>query len=264
MPYIATSLLLAMFSFVLSNFIIPPANAKRLDFEYKYLKNTMKYAERNVHMQIHPGVFVYVDNFDENTNTGFLFAIEKFKNNQLYYKLTADNINWDSTQKRWKIMNYFIRYIGNNTGNIEGVKETIKYGTLLDTTLNIQPSDFQNRIENVETMNFFEIRKFIKKEKLKGSDLISYYLIEKHKRIAFPFATVILTLIGVSLSSRKVRGGIGMHLGVGITISFAFILFMQISTTFAINSNLPAWVAVWIPNLIFGLFSIYLLRNAPK
>ncbi len=113
-------------------------------------------------------------------------------------------------------------------------------------------------------MDFIQLRKFIEKERLKGSQLIKEYEVEKHKRIAFPFATIVLTLIGVSLSSRKVRGGIGMHLGFGLLLTFTFIMFQQVTTVFATRGSLDPWLAVWIPNFVYGIFGVYLLRIAPK
>jgi lipopolysaccharide export system permease protein len=128
----------------------------------------------------------------------------------------------------------------------------------------MHPREFTFILEDIKTMNFMELRKFIEKERLKGSKNIKDYEVEKHKRIAFPFATLVLTLIGVSISSRKVRGGIGMHLGLGITITFTFILFLQITTVFATNGNLAPWLSVWIPNFIFTVIGLILLRLAPK
>ncbi len=172
-------------------------------------------------------------------------------------KLIADRIIWDSTDAKWEIRNYYTR-------KIDGPTEIITKGTKLDTTINIHPSEFTVVFDDIKTMNFMELRAFIDKEKLKGSQKIKDYEVEKHKRIAFPFATLVLTLIGVSISSRKVRGGIGMHLGAGIAITFSFILFLQISTVFATNGNLAPWLSVWIPNFIFTILGIYLVIVAPK
>jgi len=113
-------------------------------------------------------------------------------------------------------------------------------------------------------MNFFELNQFIKEESLKGTEQIVFHKIEKHKRMAFPFSTIILTLIAVAIASRKIKGGIGIHLGLGILIAFTYIMFMQISTTFATNSNLPAMLAVWIPNILYSIVCIYLIKKAVK
>lgn len=257
-PYIVSAIIIALFSFVLSNFIIPPANKKRIEFELLYIKNPNRSKEMNVHMQISPGTFVYSEHFNSNINMAYHFTIEKIsKDKGLYYKLSSDNAQYDSIKGSWVIQNYFTR-------TIDGLNESITSGTRLDTTLNLKPSDFVENLHNIETMNYSELNSFIDDELLKGSDRIPFYLVEKHKRLAFPFATVVLTLIGVSLSSRKKRGGIGLNLGAGISLSFAFILFMQISTTFATNGNLPPQIAVWIPNIVFGAIGLLLIRMAPK
>lgn len=256
-PYVFSSIIIALFSFVLSNFIIPPANKKRIEFEMMYIKNLNRSQEMNVHMQISPGIFAYSEHYNSETNMAYHFSLEKINEKGLYYKLTSDFAQYDSTMGTWHIQNYFLR-------TIDGMKEIIKSGKGIDTVLNLKPSDFVENLHNIETMNYSELNTFITDERLKGSDRIHYYLVEKHKRIAFPFATVVLTLIGVSLSSRKKRGGIGLNLGAGISLSFIFILFMQISTTFATNGNLPAQIAVWIPNIVFGALGILLLRMAPK
>lgn len=256
-PYIISAVFIALLSFLLSNFIIPHATKKRLEFEMMYIKNARQSKEMNIHMQISPGTFIYAKHYNSEANMAYHFSMEKINDKGLYYKLTSDFAKWDSLKARWSIENYFIR-------TIDGMKERIKSGKQFDTIINLKPSDFLENIHNIEIMNFSELNEFINEEKLKGSDNISFYQVEKHKRIAFPFATVVLTLIGVSLSSRKIRGGIGLYLGAGITLSFAFILFMQISTTFATNGNLPAIVAVWIPNIIFGVLGLFLLRIAPK
>jgi len=257
-PYIISAVFLGLLSFTLSNFIIPHANRKRMEFEMAYLRNKRHSDAMNIHMQINPGTYIYAEHYDAApSNMAYHFSMEKFNDKGLYYKLMSDGAKWDSTKGSWTIENYYIH-------KIDGLKESIKSGKKLDTIINLKPFDFLENTQDIETMDFSELNTYIKKEKLKGTENLLNYQLEKHKRIAFPFATIVLTLIGVSLSSRKMRGGIGFHLGTGISLSFAFILFMQISTTFTTNGNLPAYIAVWIPNVIFGALSWYLLRIAPK
>lgn len=257
MPYLFSAIVLALLSFVLANFIIPPANAKRLAFEKVYVRSRSTETQQDFHVQIEPGTFAFIKSFHHTTQTGYFFTLEKIENIGLTWKLTADYINYDTITNKWQINNYFIR-------EIDGFNEKIRRGYRLDTLLKLTPEDFSAKVKNVDMMGYMELRQFIDKERLKGNENVEFYEVEKHKRIAFPFATIVLTLIGVSLSSRKVRGGIGVHLGTGLTISFAFILFMQISSTFATNGNLPAYIAVWIPNFVFIVLGLYLLYKAPK
>jgi lipopolysaccharide export system permease protein len=256
-PYLISSFMLALMSFMLANFVIPYTNVNLVAFEKRYIKDQRKKPGLDVHMQISPGTFIYIENYNKSEDVGYKFSLEKFEENKLTYKLNAEYLRWDSIKHSWQLKNYFTR-------KIIGQDEFLKNGQVLDTSLNFLPADFKMNVDNVKTMKFMQLRRFIEKEKLKGSENVIEYEVEKNQRIAFPFATVVLTLIAVSLSSRKVRGGIGAHLGAGITIAFAFILFMQISTTFAIFGNLPAGIAVWIPNILFGILGIYLLKIAPK
>ena len=144
------------------------------------------------------------------------------------------------------------------------MNEYIRSGKKIDTTLAITPKEFGRKDNTIETMDYPELNKYIIAETLKGSDTTDVSKIEKYRRTAFPFATFILTLIGVSIASRKVRGGIGMHIGLGVLISFTFILFMQISTTFAAGGLLSPLISVWIPNFLFSFLAWYLLRKAQK
>ncbi|HOZ82708.1 MAG TPA: LptF/LptG family permease [Bacteroidia bacterium] len=256
-PYIISATVIAIASFYLNNWVIPHANLVRLQFENIYIKNPYVYRGRNIHRQIKPGEFVYFESYDNKANTGFMFSIEKFEGGKLVTKLMADRITWDSLTQKWSIENYTIRHIN-------GMTEELKKGIRLDTTLSIHPSEFNRRMNFIEAMDFSELNSYIKEEKSRGSEVIPFYEVEKYRRTSYPFATFILTLIGVAISSKKVRGGIGLQLGAGILLSFTYIMFMQVSTTFATNGNLPAVVAVWIPNLVYAFIAIYLLRKAPK
>ncbi len=256
-PYFISAVFLAFLSIYLSNVMIPHANRSRLDFENTYIRNKRQFKERNIHLQIRPGEFVYLESFNERVNIGYKFALEKIQDGKLQHKLSAERAEWVDSTGTWILRNYVLR-------EIENMEEEIYAGPRKDTVINLSPDDFIQNLQDMETMNFRELQQFIDKEKLKGSEHIRFYLVEKHRRIAFPFATMVLTVIGVSLSSRKVRGGIGLHLGMGLLLSFAFILFMQVSTTFATNGNLPAALAAWIPNIVFAIFGAYLMKTAPK
>ncbi len=256
-PYMLSATVIAMLSLFLNNFVIPHATKKRIAFEDKYLKNEFRNSERNIHKQISPGNYIYMERFSTNENTGYKFSIEKFNKGKLYYKLIAESIKWDSTKSNWKINNYYAR-------TINGMDEYIHTGKTIDTTLAFTPKDFGRKDNKIETMDYFELNDYIDSERLKGSDNIEVYQIEKYRRTAFPFATFILTLIGVSIASRKIRGGIGMHIGLGIFISFTFIMFMQVSTTFAASGLFSPLLAVWVPNILFSFLAWYLLNKAQK
>jgi len=257
MPYFVVAILLAGATYYFNSWVIPHANKARLEFENTYIRNPFINRDRNIHRQISPGVYIYMEKYNNKYNTGYKFTMEKFKEGELVYKLSARQIRWNADLNKWSIDNYTVRHFDKNI-------ERLERGARLDTTLVITPEDFSRRLTEIATLNDAELDKFIQEEKNRGADNIQFYLVEKHKRYAMPFATIILTLIGVSLSSRKVRGGIGMYLGIGIASCFAYILFMQISTTFATNSGFSPFISVWIPNIIFTVYGLYLLKIAPK
>lgn len=256
-PYMLSATVITILSLLLNNFVIPHATKKQMAFEDQYIRNEFYNNDKNIHKQLSPGNYIYMERFITSELTGVRFSIEKFAAGKLYYKLVSESIRWDSTSQKWSINNYYVRYIN-------GMDEFIKKGTRIDTTLGFTPAEFGRKDNTVGTMNYKELNEYIVSERLKGSDNIELYEIEKYRRFSFPFATFILTLIGVSLASRKVRGGIGMHIGLGIFISFTFIMFMQVSTTFAAGGLVSPLISVWIPNFIFSFLAWYLLSKAQK
>ncbi len=256
-PYVAASLILALLSFYMNNYVIPHSNTSRINFETRYIKNPFIFKNRHVHRQIAPGQFIYFESFNNIDKIGYQFSYERIDSNKIVYKLLAERIYWDTLKNKWTLENYFTR-------SIHGMEEVIKTGYRMDTSFAFYPSEFSRRTNFIETMDTPALNDYIRQETLRGSEEVPFYLVEKYKRLSYPFATFILTIIGVSLSSRKVRGGIGMQIGAGILLSFTYIMFMQVSQTFATNGNLPAWLAVWIPNLIYSFIAVYLLKKASR
>lgn len=256
-PYFESATLLAALSFVLSAYVIPPATEVRLKFENTYIKKAYVNKSVNIHRQVDDSTIIYMHNYVTSSNSGNRFSWEKFHGKQLKEKLMSDAITWDSTLNKWRITNYYIRYMTPNG-------DSVVTGRRMDTTLAILPTDFNQRLNQIETLKSAELNEYIEEQKRRGSENIEAFLVESYKRIAFPFASFILTLIGVTLSCKKVRGGIGVNLGFGLGLSFSYILFMQIFTQFAIGSSLPPLLAVWIPNIIYAIIGIILYIKAPK
>jgi lipopolysaccharide export system permease protein len=256
-PYLISATLLGLLSFTLASYIIPVTNRQMFAFERTYIKNPKRDQATNIHMQISPGLFVYAERFNNFTNIGYKFSIEKINDSGLYYKLTADQIKYDSTTQVWSIINYRIRYI-------DSIGERMTRGDQIDTTMNMLPEDFIIDVDRIKVLTSPELEELIEIEKMKGSGAVVVYQVEKHSRIAFPFANIILAMIGVSVSSRKIRGGTGLHLGIGLTLTFSYVLFMQISTVYGVYGGLPPMLATWIPNIMFGILAVFLIRNAPK
>ena len=256
-PYFFSAGMLAIVSFYFNGWVIPHSNKVKLEFENVYIKNPVEFRERNLHRQMSPGVFIYMESYNNKENTGYRFSMEKIEEGRRIWYLNSDRISWDSTQEKWRIDNYYIR-------TVDGLEERITKGFRLDTSLSIRPADFRRRLNIIDAMDNPALNSFIREEQLQGNANVTAYMVEKHRRYAIPFSTFILMLIGVSLSSRKVRGGIGSQLGLGIAISFTYILFMQISNTFAISGSIPVFLAVWIPNFVFAIITVYLVKIAPK
>jgi lipopolysaccharide export system permease protein len=209
-------------------------------------------------MQIEPGLFIYMRRYSSFRDRGDDFSLEKIEDKKLKFKITADKILYDSTDGKWIFEDYVRRDFLENGGM------KIISGEKMDTVVNMKPEDFKEERKFFEMMTNPELDAYIAEQRERGVGNIEPYLIEKNKRIASPFSAFILTLIGVSLASRKTRGGMGLHIGVGIALSFSYILFMTISTTFAINGNLSPVVATWLPNFVFAGIGVLLYYRAPK
>jgi lipopolysaccharide export system permease protein len=258
-PYFISATVIAIFIFYLTNFVIPHANLVRMDFEDKYYHSQgRKVNVDNIHRQDYKNVYVYMESYSPLYFRGRNFTIEKFNDSgKLVSKLSAPTVVWDSTKSKWGALNYVIRTMDNNS-------EILIKGTRIDTTLNIKPSDFSKNPDIVGTMKYRELNDYIRLLQLQGSDELKVFLIEKHRRFASPFAVFILTLIGVTLSSRKVRGGIGMNIGIGLALSFSYILFLQFASQFSLKGNLAPMIAMWIPNILYLAIGSVLYKLAPK
>jgi lipopolysaccharide export system permease protein len=257
-PYFLSAFIIATFTFVLTNFVIPKSNLIRMDFEDKYYhSSTKRITIENTHRQVFKNVLVYMGTFNPLSQRGQNFTIEKIDSGKLISKLSAASVKYDTALHKWSALNYYIR-------EIKGNKEVITKGKQIDTTLNINPEDFSRDPSYVGTMTSHELDNYIKLLRLQGSDELKLFLIEKYRRFANPFAVFILTLIGVTLSSRKIRGGIGMHVGIGLGLSFSYILFLQFASQFCLKGNLGPMLAMWIPNIIYSVIGLVLYKLAPK
>jgi lipopolysaccharide export system permease protein len=256
-PYFLSSLVIFLVTLIFNLFIIPETNKLYVKFENVYINPKTDNTKMYTHLQLDANNYVYIENFDNNQKTGYRFTLEKFKGDDLIERTVADRILWDSVKFKWKLENY-------STRKVNGLKETMTSGTSKDTTLDMKPVDFEIYDNLTKAMNMHELNVRIEKEKIRGAGIMNELLLEKYRRFIYPFSAFVLTLMGVALSSRKVRGGIGLPLGLGILLSFAYILFIQFANMFSLKGGLPPIIAVLIPNILFGLLGIYLLAKAPK
>ena len=258
-PYLLSSLVIAIFTFALTNFVIPKANLTRMAFEDQYYRSSSrKVTVENVHRQVFKNIYVYLGSYNPVSMRGQNFTIEKFSDSgRIVSKLSSPSVVYDTSIHKWRAINYYLR-------EIKDKEEVITRGKQIDTTLTIKPGDFSRDPGFVGTMTYRELNDYIKLLQLQGSDELKLFLIEKHRRFANPFAVFILTFIGVSLSSRKVRGGIGMNIGIGLILSFSYILFLQFASQFSLKGNLGPMMAMWIPNILYSIIALVLYKLAPK
>jgi lipopolysaccharide export system permease protein len=258
-PYFVSAFIIATFTFVLTNYVIPKSNLLRMEFEGKYYRSSTKNVpSENIHRLVTKNTYVYLGTYNQLSQRGQTFTIEKFNDSlKLVSKLSAMSVAYDTTKHKWTALNYYIR-------DIVGREEVITRGKEIDTTLTIKPEDFSRDPGIVGTMNSRDLNNYIDLLRLQGSDELKLFLIEKYRRFANPFAVFILTLIGVSLSSRKIRGGIGMNIGIGLGLSFSYILFLQFASQFSLKGNLGPMLAMWIPNIIYSIIALVLYKMAPK
>lgn len=259
-PYMISAGLIAVSTFLLGAFIIPKGNIAKNDFYNLYIKKRNITVAENIQMQVDTGVVAYITRFDNIRKSGYGFSLDKFENKKLISHLTAQTLQYDTLAERpfsWTLRNYQIRTLVNG-------REEIKKGAIIDTVILMEPKDFFYVKGQQETLTLPELDEFIDKQKLRGAAGISTFEVEYHKRFASPFAAFILTLIGVSLSSEKRKGGMGFSIGTGIALSFTYIMFQTIFATFAINAGWSPMISCWIPNIIFAGIAFWLYKRAPQ
>jgi lipopolysaccharide export system permease protein len=209
-------------------------------------------------LEVDSGVIAYLGRYDGKSNTAYSFSLDKFIDKKLVSHLTAKRAVYDTDSvHKWELKDYMIR-------EMDGMREKITTGNQLDTIIKMQPQDFLIMKGQQQTMTSPELKEYIANQKRRGFANIKEFEIEYHQRIAMSFAAFILTAIGLSLSSKKVKGGMGLNLGIGLALSFSYILFQTVSATFTVNGNTPPIVSVWIPNILYTIIAIYLYRKAPK
>ncbi len=259
-PYLFAAGVIAAGSFLISNYFLPHANARRLAFEEVYVGRRVKYFTHfDIHRQVRPNIYIYMKDYQQINMLGRKFSIEHFDDRgRLLSKMMADYVKWDTSKNKWVAHRYFIRTLP------DSLHERIESGYRIDTVFYLEPRDLEKRKHVTETMNLGELREFVRQQRLQGAENIEEYEIAYYDRFSNPFSAFILTLIGLALSSRKMKGGIGMQIGFGIGLSFSYIFFMQFSSQFAIGGSMSPLLASWLPNIIFSVIAIILFMMTPK
>ncbi len=254
-PYMFSAFVIAAATWVLGAYIIPPANVKRIDYTNTYVKNKRVDYGANIMLMVAPGEIAYMSRYDNITKHGSQFSLESFDDEKhLISRLTAQSISWD-TLYNWTVRDYTIRDFHDN-------REFIKRGTSLDTIIPFEPRDFLIAKNDHEKMTTPELASYISRQRNRGVGNIQSFEVEYQRRYAMCAAAFILTMIGMSLSSRKVKGGLGLNIGIGLVLSFSYILFMAITQSFAYSGLTSPLVAMWIPNILYAIIAVILYRKA--
>lgn len=256
LPYMIGAAVIAALTFWLSNYALPPTNVKRIQYTNKYVKNKQVNSGTNIQLQVSPGVVAYMMRYERQSHTAYRFSLDKFEGKHLVSRLTARSAIYDSLQPyHWTVREYMIR-------SFQGRKEKIDRGSSLDTIIPIEPQDFLISANDQETFTTPQLQQYVEKQKMRGVANIKAFEIEIEKRYAMTAAAFILTLIGMSLSAKKVKGGLGINIGIGLALSFSYILFSTITSSFAISGATSARIAMWIPNVIYLAIGLWLYRRA--
>jgi len=256
-PYLIASGILAGLFLFLNTTVIPYCDKQRYQFEEKWIKDNKTTQSNNISFVVEPGTILHLESFNYLDSTGYNVSLERFENHRVVQRVFANRLVWNGATKNWRL-EFFQRRL------FTASNEHIEKGNALDTNLSIRPDEFIIKTKFVSAMTNPELNEYIRREKEKGSDSVSKYYVELYKRVATPFSFFVLTLLAVAISSRKSRGGTGVHLGIGIFLTFTFLLVTQVFNTLGTTLVLPASIAVWTPNVIFLLISLYMVKAAPK
>ena len=259
-PYFFCGILFSAILLVGNHWLVPELNKSRYSFEEKYIRSPVRYGN-NIHLRIDPQTLVSLERFKYENNEGTTFSLERYEgsdeNKHLVYKINAGKIIFLPDQKKWRIVDY-------KKWEISGDREIYLSGRQMDTVLNMKPSDFSVDEQLKEALNYQEIDKFIKTEEQKGAADMEDYVVEQYRRTSSAISVLILTIMGAALASRKIRGGTGFHLALGVGLSSLYVVFLQFSSTFSIKGGLPPLIGTNIPNIIFGFVAVLMIRFASR
>ncbi len=275
-PYFIGAALVGIINFALNGWVIPNSNKSRLAFELRYLKSKFYFDVRNVHIQVAPDIYLYMQSYNNNSQTGYRFTLERFEHNKLIEKLNAERIQWDSVKQTWTLSKWFVKRVDNVFQKAENSEtpalktavvpkqDSLISGATMDTALVIRPKEFESDYRKYDGLTLNELNDYIRTLRERGSTGIEVYEVEKYTRYTSPFTIFILVFMGVIVASRKSRGGTGPQIALGFLLSFVFILFFTLFRTFAENGSLPPIISVWIPNVIFGAISLMMYKYVPR
>ncbi len=257
-PYLVSATFIACLSLILSLWILPGANATRVQFEQKYNPYRKVRMGHDMHYKLEDDHFVYLESFSAYNNTAYNFTLEDLSGGHLRSKITAESARYDTTHHVWRLRNWFIR------DYTDGMEDHVRSGRQLDTVLSLTRDDFFRNRYTIQELNIRELDQLIDTQIMRGDASVNMALIEKNNRYSMPLSALILTIIGVALCTKKRRGGMGWNLAAGTALGFSYILFMQFSEMFVVTDTLPASIAIWLPNYLYAIIAIFVYFKAPK
>lgn len=255
-PFFIGASIVSVIVFIMGMFVVPEASAYFNEFANKYTRSKSVTSVNDLYNQFSENDYLYVSSFNYADKTGYNFSVEHFDGIYLKHKIMAQSIKWieNDSVKTYRLTDYVKRTIGEK-------EDIIERKQVLDTLFNFKIDDLMPVEYAAESKNIFELNRFIEREKMKGSPNLNLYLLVKYRRWGLMVTAFILTIIGVAVSSVKRRGGMGVNLAFGIVIGFVFVFFDRVFGTFAETSGLSPLMAVAIPNIIFLILAIYLLKS---
>ncbi len=256
-PYLIGAFLIGALSFYFAGWVIPNSNKERVAFELQYFQRPYTNTERDIHMKVGAEAYLYLQNYNNHSNVGYRFTLEKIRGREVVERLVAQRIEWQEETQDWRLKNWTRRIF-------KGIEEHYELGTEMDTTLRISPKDFESDYSRFETLTIGELNNYIEELTLRGADDIIIYQIEKYIRFTAPFAAFILTFIGLTVSARKSRGGPGFHIALGFLLAFIYIIFYLFSRRLAEAGGMNPIFAVWLPNIVFSVIGVLMYKSLPR
>jgi len=256
-PYLIGATLIAGTSFYLNGWLIPNSDKSRVEFLVTYTQRPFNYSQNNIHLKVAPESYLYLRNYNNHSKVGHAFTLETVRDNEMLEKFSARRVTWDEENAKWKVQDWTLR-------EFDGRNEYVSKGMEMDTTLNITPKDFENSKYMEQTLTIDELNETIEVLRSRGADNVEVYVVEKYMKYMSPFAIIILTLIGVIVSARKTRGGVGFQIALGFLIAFIFIICFMLSREFALKGVVPPMIGVWLPNMFFTLVALVMYRTVPR
>ncbi len=263
-PYFIAATFLTAASLYLNHNVLPRSNRTRIAFEKAHIWSKFRIEDHHLLREIAPGTIAYFESFDAPERTGYRFSLEQWDDGVLRRKMICDRATFDTTTGRWTLHGWQLRTLSQRPGKDALERETFARGNTLDTLIPLRPDDLGQRQETAKALGREELDRYITTEKARGSNRVAYYEVEKHQRTSYPFATYVFTLLGVSIASRKVRGGTGVHLALGMVMVLLYVFGMQMATVAATNADFNPLLAVWVPNVVFSLVAVWIYWKAPK